>query len=394
MKTLCYFGALLFASIPLFAGNLPVITTQPQSQVVSTNVNATLSVAATGATQYQWRFNGTNIADATTSALVVTNTQLTNTGYYSVLAGNDTGWVSSTLAYLSVVDVTGTVPFSNTGNTNSRAMTWCFNLFQQPITNGTARVVAGPQLDQMNPVGSPVSIFQGYYAGGNPSVPSVVPGQTVYYRVDVISSGPCGYAAQPSTTLVLTAGGTSTGGTVYPIPSVSAIQFPLYPEWPDPSFYVFDDYNPTNKVCLAGETVSFELQFYSSTSSRRIQWRKDGMNIPDATNRVITLTNVQVADVGVYDAIVTGIQPAISPKYFLKLQQANGQGVLKSARLTGGSLICDLEGMQGRKYGVEWSTNLINWASLLTLTNTNGTVTFTNSINSSSKGFYRATLLP
>jgi hypothetical protein len=82
----------------------PQITTQPQDQTVVQGDTATFTVAASGtpAPNYQWRFNGTNIAGATGSALVLTNVQTTNAGNYSVTVYNYAGATNSSNAVLTV----------------------------------------------------------------------------------------------------------------------------------------------------------------------------------------------------------------------------------------------------------------------------------------------------
>ena len=66
------------------------ITTQPASQVVPAWSTVSFSVVAGGypAPVYQWAFNGTNLAGATSSALTITNVLSPNTGAYAVLVGN------------------------------------------------------------------------------------------------------------------------------------------------------------------------------------------------------------------------------------------------------------------------------------------------------------------
>jgi len=81
------------------------IITHPASQVLWVGSNATFSVAATGSELvYQWRFNGTNLSDATADLLTRTNVQLPNSGFYVVLVTNFVSAVTSTSARLTVVD--------------------------------------------------------------------------------------------------------------------------------------------------------------------------------------------------------------------------------------------------------------------------------------------------
>jgi hypothetical protein len=87
--------------------------------------------------------------------------------------------------------------------------------------NGIAQVVAGPEVDQMQAVGDTWDFsdvypwwpdWYGYFDWDDQFVPSVSPGQTVYYRVDLTYPvpsyvSPSGYYTQPSKTLKLVAGG-------------------------------------------------------------------------------------------------------------------------------------------------------------------------------------------
>jgi hypothetical protein len=53
--------------------------------------------------KYQWRFNTTNIAGATTSAYNIASVAITNAGNYTVIVTNTTGKTTSAFAYLSVM---------------------------------------------------------------------------------------------------------------------------------------------------------------------------------------------------------------------------------------------------------------------------------------------------
>lgn len=83
---------------------LPVITLQPRNQVVRSGTTATFSVSAAGPApiNYQWRFNGSKIANATNATLVITNIQSANIGFYSVLVNDSAGTVSSDAALIEL----------------------------------------------------------------------------------------------------------------------------------------------------------------------------------------------------------------------------------------------------------------------------------------------------
>ena len=76
--------------IPL-AVEPPAITTQPQSQTVTTGGTVTLAVAATGnpPPAYQWEIDGTPIAGATGPTLTLSNVGVTQAGTYLVLVTSE-----------------------------------------------------------------------------------------------------------------------------------------------------------------------------------------------------------------------------------------------------------------------------------------------------------------
>lgn len=93
-------------TITVFAGNgPPVISTQPQSIGVVLSNNALFSVTAQGTQpfQYQWRFEGVNLPDATNATLTVSNVQAADAGLYSVRVSNSLGATNSSNAVLTVL---------------------------------------------------------------------------------------------------------------------------------------------------------------------------------------------------------------------------------------------------------------------------------------------------
>lgn len=380
-------GAL--TALGAFAETLPYISSHPQSTVAAPGSNVTFSVASTNATACQWRFNGADIPWGTAASLVVTNAQPTNNGYYAAVAKNATGWRPSQMAFLSVVGTNGTVPFFNAGNTNARAMyqVSCPFWYDVAISNGTAQLFAGPVREWMQPVGITRPVPNGYYGNSatTRSVPTVAPGQELFYRVDISYPVPCGTGTvtQPSTTLKLIA-----GGDTYPDPSAAALRFPIYPEWPDPQWPV----GPTDVRVAVGETVSFKYGFYhpifGSTSDVPLTWRKDGRDFQSTTNAILTLTNLAAIDAGIYYGTF------VNDKFTLSVYTTNGYGVLRSPRRIGSQFVCDLEGIATRNYAILWSTNLSYWMELLTVSNITGTATFTAPTEGPTECYYRAKLLP
>jgi Ig-like domain-containing protein/uncharacterized protein DUF642 len=109
--------------------NSATITSQPQSLTTPVGANATFSVTATGQAPltYQWRFNGSNIAGATSSTFTQTNVQAADGGNYDVVVSNGSGPVTSAVATLTVVPA-GTVLANGSFESSSAGWTASGNL--------------------------------------------------------------------------------------------------------------------------------------------------------------------------------------------------------------------------------------------------------------------------
>ncbi len=103
-------GAVLTVIVP------PSITSQPVSVAVMEGSTASFNVTATGTSpNYQWRFNGTPIANATATSYHKVGAQAGDAGSYSVVVSNNAGTVTSGNAMLTVVS-TATALNSITAN--------------------------------------------------------------------------------------------------------------------------------------------------------------------------------------------------------------------------------------------------------------------------------------
>jgi uncharacterized repeat protein (TIGR03803 family) len=82
----------------------PVITTQPANEFLSPGLTASFAVSETGVQPftYQWLFDGTAMASATRSDLILADPQPAQWGYYSVIVSNASGAVTSQVAELKV----------------------------------------------------------------------------------------------------------------------------------------------------------------------------------------------------------------------------------------------------------------------------------------------------
>jgi hypothetical protein len=83
----------------------PIITQQPTSPITANEgTSTTFSGEAYGAGKlaYQWQFNGTNLTGQTTSNLVLTAVQISQSGNYTLVVTNVYGAVTSSVVALTV----------------------------------------------------------------------------------------------------------------------------------------------------------------------------------------------------------------------------------------------------------------------------------------------------
>lgn len=101
------------AQLYAFEADLPVITSQPQSQTVVQGGSVTFSVNATAANPlaYQWFKDGTALNDSTNATLVLTNVQSGLAGNFTVAVSNALVGVVSSPAVLTVISpITNSAP--------------------------------------------------------------------------------------------------------------------------------------------------------------------------------------------------------------------------------------------------------------------------------------------
>jgi hypothetical protein len=83
---------------------LPNIATQPVSLAINQGRHATFSVASPdGNLSYQWQKDGIDVVGANSASLIVSNTQSSNAGGYTVVITNSMGSVTSNAATLTVI---------------------------------------------------------------------------------------------------------------------------------------------------------------------------------------------------------------------------------------------------------------------------------------------------
>lgn len=236
----------------------PVLTTQPQSQTIDVSQPATFTVAAigTGALNYQWRFNGTNLVGATNSTLVRA-AGLTNAGTYSVLVSEAAGYAFSRDAVLTI-EVLG-VPV----------------ILSQPVDH---LVSAGSQVTYTISAKGLAPVAYQWFKDGAPIAaatnatfvtPLLTVNDTGSYEVLVSNA----LGAIPSRPGVL---------TVVGVPEITA--------------------GLDNTAIAVGESATFTVG--SRGAGLEYVWIFNGEFVPGATNASLTIANAGVNDTGSYTVYV------------------------------------------------------------------------------------------
>jgi hypothetical protein len=238
----------------------PAIVLQPQNRAVSPGAQVTFSVSATGTQplDYQWLLNGVDIPGATAQTFTVAAAQVGHAGIYTVVVSNAAGIALSSPARLSILGppvITQQPEPTQTVNPGSTV----------------TLVVAATGTD---PLGF---IWRRNSTNINaPSLPSLVlnniqPSDAGAYDVTVFNAAG----------VVVSAGATVA---VRPLPVFSA--------------------QPASQSVALGGAVTFTV-VASGTGGVNFQWRKNGQALAGENGSSLTRLNVQVADGGGYDVVVT-----------------------------------------------------------------------------------------
>jgi len=88
-------GSVVSSAARLTVNRVPTVLTPLTNTLVRLGSNTVFNIIAVGngLLRYQWRFNGTSIFGATNASLIITNTQPTNGGLYSVSISDNIGTV-------------------------------------------------------------------------------------------------------------------------------------------------------------------------------------------------------------------------------------------------------------------------------------------------------------
>jgi hypothetical protein len=246
----------------------PSITQQPQATTIYQGQTLTLrvSIYAYPEATLQWQRNGANIPGATSSTYTVANAQPADAGYYLVVASNRSGRATSQTVSAIVIPTTlpavVTPPASQTVQKGERAR---------------FEIVAD---------GTPAPAFRWRRNG------ALLPSATG--SVLMIPD------AQPSDEGQYDAILTNLRGSI--ISPAASLRVTMPPPPPPAATRILAQ--PAHVAVATGQTATFRVS--ASGETLAFQWRKNGIDLPGATQATFTVPAAIPADMGFYSVIVRG----------------------------------------------------------------------------------------
>lgn len=363
-----------------------LITNEPASLTVWQGSNATFTVGAPAITHYQWTFNGTIIPSATTSSYTITNVQVANAGRYAVNVTNSSGgFDTSTPAFLSVLpnltDAPGSI-IAPAGMVN-----WW-------PADGNCADIFGPN------TGTPQGNF--YYAPGKSGEAFHFDGSTTYIStgaanlpVPWTASMWVNYSYTPQTSAGLLEDGSAyalkleqyngthqIGLTIlgvgdyvftpaYSVPQNTWTHLVFVGTSSGTTLYV----NGVQKASLANSVPLPRAYIgggYVSSSAKAVDFMNGNLDELMIFNRALSQAEIS----SIYNASSAGL--VRTPHVTSAIVNTNNQFVM------------NFKGFTGKNFTLYYSTNLVDWSSVATLSSANGTNSYTVSTKvGSPQKFYR-----
>lgn len=364
MTTVTYGTNVLQCSFTVTVLVAPNITMQPQGLAVLAGATTNLSVSVQGspALRYQWLFENSLISGATNFSLSLTNLQANHEGYYRVIITNTAGAITSAPALIRVLPAAPRI-FSgpaaltvaagsnatfqvNAGGSNPLGFQWYRDGSPYAFTAAPQLVISNAQTADMgnfqvvvsNLLGSVTSsVVSLVVTAAAPKIvtqPTMPPGGLLTpgssYTLSALARGsePISYQWRRSNTnlpgltnlaLVLSNVTTAVNGSYTVLATnaygsvTSAAVFISVSGLP-PTF----TQQPASREVLEGSTVTFN-SLASGTTPLAYQWKFYGTNLPNQTNRQLTLI---------------AVTPARSGPYFVTASNAVGATNSLTAQLT------------------------------------------------------------
>jgi len=283
----------------------PYVSIEPQDQIAYQGTVCSLTASAIGSwpLQYQWYFNGSRIAGATQSSLVLNPAQKTNTGTYNLVITNWVGSVTSAPALVTVYDLADALNTNLVWTTFGDALWFGENQVQGYFTPAASSgAIANNQSSkiQTTVAGPGTLTFQW-------KVSSEATADYLSFSINGAEQKRISGDDWRSETFYLGAGNNVLQWTYAKDSSGSAGQDAAWLDWVTytngvtlPTITV----QPLNQALTIGSNFTFSVSAYG-TPPLNYQWQFSGDDIAGATGTSLTLTNVQLANQGRYRVIIS-----------------------------------------------------------------------------------------
>ena len=328
----------------LYPLQAPIITTEPQSQTALAGSTVTFSVVVSGSEplSYQWRLNGVNIPGATSASYTISNAQPTQAGDYTVVVSNAAETITSAAALLTV-----NAPPSITSQPQSQVTTAGNSVMFSVGADGTAPFT-----------------YQWYRSNS-----SIAGATAASYTIGAAKASDAGgYKVRVS----------NSAGSVDSVVATLTVQYP-------PVITA----QPQSLAVNIGATGTFTV-VASGVPDPTYQWEFNGVNIPGATSSSFTRDNVQPADAGNYTVVASNSAGAVTSQ--IAVLGVNQPLSITLTAPTNGAVLLSVSGPAVKNLTIYASPDLLNWLPIVTKTNAQGTLQYTDTAAGSfTRRFYKAT---
>jgi len=147
---------------------------------------------------------------------------------------------------------------------------------------------------------------------------------------------------------------------------------------------------PKDVTAAAGDKVTFNV---TATGSALVeyQWSHDGKPILGETHTTLSLPGVQALDAGTYSVKVYNSVDSANASAILSIISGS-RPLITSVQQLNGQIQFTMSGTTGQQYKLESSPDLSTWTPATTLTNTQGTVSYSATMGGGNL-FYRASVV-
>jgi uncharacterized surface protein with fasciclin (FAS1) repeats len=294
----------------------PQIVTPPEPEItVFVGDTVTLSVEVTGdePLAYQWTKDGADLEAATNPVLTLADAQVSDSGTYAVRVSNPGGAITSNDAVVTILvptlwDLIETSEELSTLEAAVEAAGLVETLQgEDPLTlfaPNNAAFEALPEGALEDLLADPeqlVALLTYHALAGTQTSADLEPGNYVTLQGSTVAVTTSEETLRVNDSTVILPDATALNGVLHVIDTV--LQVPVPPQIvtpPEPEISVF-----------VGDTVTLSVEV-TGDEPLAYQWTKDGADLEEATNPVLTLANAQVSYSGTYAVRVSNPGGAIT----------------------------------------------------------------------------------